>query len=132
MGGMNLMKDYLNKNIFELMEVSADDLKELSIAQFAEKINGKRINIHPFSESGHLYISALDANILVDKDSRICISGKDSHLHISLSETMVFGIYSYENGKSFRIAFEGNSPDLLLTVVGGRLSDVDEFKEYRQ
>lgn len=125
------MKDYSDKNIFELMEVSADDLKELSIAEFAEKINGKRVNIHPFSESGDLYLSALDANILVDKDSRICIFGQNSHLHISLSQTMVFGIYSYENGKSYRIAFEGNSPDLLLTVVGGRLSDADEFKEYR-
>ena len=125
------MKDYSDKNIFELMEVSADDLKELSIAQFAEKINGKRINIHPFSENGDLYLSAFDVNITVDKDNRICIFGQDSHLHISLSETMVFGIYSYENGKSFRIAFEGNSPDLLLTVVGGRLSDVDEFKSVR-
>lgn len=125
------MKDYSNKNIFELMEVPADDLKELSIAQFAEKINGKRINIHPSSESGDLYLSALGADILVNKNNRICIFGGNSHLHISLSETMVFGIYSYENGKSYRIAFEGNSPDLLLTVVGGRLSDVDEFKECR-
>lgn len=126
------MKDYSDKNIFELMAISSKELKELSIADFAEKINGKRVNIHPSSESGHLYISALDANILVDKDSRICIFGQDSHLHISLSETMVFGIYAYENSKSYRIAFDGNSPDLLLTVVGGRLSDMDEFKSVRK
>lgn len=126
------MKDYSDKNIFELMEVPADKLKELSVAEFAEKINGKRVNIHPFSEDGDLYINALDADILVDKDNRICIFGGNSHLYISLSEAMVFGIYSYENGKSYRIAFEGNSPDLLLAVVGGRLNDVDEFKSVRK
>ena len=126
------MKDYSGKNIFELMAVPANKLKELSIAEFAEKINGKRVNIHPSSENGDLSLSALDVNILVDKDNRICIFGRDSHLHISLSETMVFGIYSYENGKSYRIAFEGNSPDLLLAVVGGRLNDVDEFTSYRK
>lgn len=125
------MKNYSNKNIFELMAVPANELKELSIAEFAEKINGKRVNIHPSSENGDFYISALDIDILVDKDNRICIFGRNSHLYISLSETMVFGIYSYENGNSYRIAFEGNSPDLLLAVVGGRLNDVDEFKEYR-
>ena len=31
-------------------------------------------------------------------------------------------IYSYGNNKSYRIAFEGNSPDLLLTVVGGKIN----------
>ena len=126
------MKNNSDKNIFELMAIPAYELKELSIAEFAEKINGKKVNIHPSSENGDFYISAVNANILVDKDNRICIFEWDSHLYIRLSENMIFGIYSYENKKSYRIAFDGNNPDLLLTVVGGRLNDQNEFKEYRQ
>lgn len=125
--------DFTNKNIFELMEVPVEKLKELSIEKFAEEINGRRVHIHPFTESkcsdikGSIYISATNVNVFVKKESdgyRISIwgvSNADSQLYVNLSENIIFGIYSYENGKSYRIAFEGNSPDLLITVVGGRV-----------
>ena len=41
--------DFTNKNIFELMEASIEKLKELSIKEFTEEINGKRVHIHPFT-----------------------------------------------------------------------------------
>ena len=125
--------DFTNKNIFELMEVPKEKLKELSIEEFAETINGKKVNINPFTKNetlqvnGNIYISATNVNILVQNDSgsyRIGIWGDstaNSQLYVNLSENFIFGIYSYENGKSYRIAFEGNSPDLLVTVVGGRV-----------
>lgn len=126
--------DFKNKNIFELMEVQKEKLKELSIEEFAEAVNGKRVNIHPFSENEHLdvngniYISASNVNVLIKKESdgyRISIwgvSNANSQLYVNLSESFIFGIYSYGNGKSYRIAFEGNSPDLLIIVVGGRVN----------
>ena len=117
--------------IFDLMKVSTDKLKELTIEEFAKVIDGKRVNIHPFTDKnilyvhGDIYISAMDANILVKNENgenRISIFEWDSHISINLSERIVFGIYSYGNNKSYRIAFEGNSPDLLLTVVGGKIN----------
>lgn len=125
------MKDYSDMYIFDLMKVSTDKLKELTIEEFAKVIDGKRVNIHPFTDKnilyvhGDIYISAMDANILVKNENgenRISIFEWDSHISINLSERIVFGIYSYGNNKSYRIAFEGNSPDLLLTVVGGKVN----------
>ncbi|MSS63682.1 hypothetical protein [Velocimicrobium porci] len=125
------MKDYSDMCIFELMKVPTDELKELTIEEFAKIIDGKRVNIHPFTNKnilyvhGDIYISAMNADILVkneDGENRISIFEWDSHIFINLSERIVFGIYSYGNNKSYRIAFEGNSPDLLLTVVGGKLN----------
>ena len=43
--------DFTDKNIFELMEIPKEKLKEFSIEEFAEAINGKRINIHPFTKN---------------------------------------------------------------------------------
>ena len=125
------MKDYSDMCIFDLMKVPTEELKELTIEEFAKVIDGKRVNIHPFTDKnilyvhGDIYISAMDANILVkneDGENRINIFEWDSHISINLSERIVFGIYSYGNNKSYRIAFEGNSPDLLLTVVGGKIN----------
>lgn len=45
-----------------------------------------------------------------------------SDLYINLSENYIFAIYSYGNDKNYRLCFEGNSPDLLISVVGGRLN----------
>lgn len=124
---------FTNKNIFELMEVPKEKLNEFSIEEFARGINGKKVNIHPFTKNetlevnGNIYIFATNVNILVQNESdyyRISIWGDstaNSQLYVNLSENFIFGIYSYENGKSYRIAFEGNSPDLLVTVVGGRV-----------
>lgn len=126
--------DLNDKNIFELMEVPKEKLKELSIEEFSEVINGKRVNIHPFSENkrldvnGYIYISAHNVNVFVKKESdgyRLSIWGEStaySQLSINLLENFIFGIYSYENGRSYRIAFEGNSPDLLITAIGGRVN----------
>lgn len=134
------MKDFSNYNLFELMEVPIDKLKELSIEDFAEEINGKKVNIHPFTEgkrldvNGNIYISAKNVNVFVKEDSdgyRINIWGDStaySQLSINLSEHFIFGIYSYGNDKNYRIAFEGNSPDLLVTVVSGRLNKEDNDK----
>lgn len=125
------MKDYSDMCIFDLMKVPTEELKELTIEEFAKVIDEKRVNIHPFTDNnilyvhGDIYISAMDANVLVkneDGENRINIFEWDSHISINLSERIVFGIYSYGNNKSYRIAFEGNSPDLLLTVVGGKIN----------
>lgn len=127
------MDYYLGKNMSELVEIPINELKELSITEFLGKVNGKRVNIYPSSEKGDLYLRAKDANIHVGTDY-ISIFAEDSHLYIRLSEHMIFGIYSYEDygdKKSYRIALDGNSPDLLLTVVGGRLRRAHEFKGYR-
>lgn len=125
--------DFNDKNIFELMEAPIEKLKELSIEEFAEAINGKRVNIHPFTENktlevnGNIYISATNVHILVENNSdgyRFSICGAstaNSQLYVNLSEHFIFGIYSYGNGKSYRVAFEGNSPDLLVTAIGGRV-----------
>ena len=125
------MKDYSDMCIFDLMKVPTEELKELTIEEFAKVIDGRRVDIHPFTDKnilyvhGDIYISAMDANVLVkneDGENRINIFEWDSHISINLSERIVFGIYSYGNNKSYRIAFEGNSHDLLLTVVGGKIN----------
>lgn len=121
------MKDFSNYNISELMRVSTDELQELSFEEFGKEVSGKRINIHPFSENGDIVIGAMNANILVNSSQRtISIFEYDSHIHIDLSENILFAFYSYGNDKNYRIAFEGNSPDLLITVVGGRLNKKEE------
>ncbi len=122
-GSSNTVTDFQEKNIFELMEVSTDELQELTIEEFAEEINGKKVNIHPLSEQGDIVISAMNADILIRANQKkITIFEYDSHIHIDLSENIIFGIYSYGNDKDYRLAFEGNSPDLLITIVGGRLN----------
>ena len=117
------MKDFSNYNLPELMRVSTDELQELSFEEFGKDVSGKKINIHPFSENGDIVIGVMNANILVNSDKgTISIFEYDSHIHIDLSENILFALYSYGNDKNYRIAFEGNSPDLLITVVGGRLN----------
>lgn len=121
------MKDFSNYNLPELMEVSTNELQELLFEEFDKEVNGKRINIHPFSENGDIVIGAMNANILVNSSQKtISIFEYDSHIHIDLSENILFALYSYGNDKNYRIAFEGNSPDLLITVVGGRLNKKEE------
>ena len=115
------MKDYTDMNIFELMEVSTKELKELSVEEFSKEIEGKKVNIHPSSNNGDFVVDAMGANIFIE-DGKIKILAFGSCFHIRLSEKTLFGIYSYGNNKNYRIAFEGNSPDLLVTVVGGRLN----------
>ncbi len=128
------MKDFQDKNIFELIEISTDDLQELTIEEFAEEINGKKVNIHPFTEkdcsveNGDVYITALKANIYIEKDIdgyRINLWGDTnghSFFRTNLSENIIYGIYSYGDDKDYRLAFEGNSPDVLIAIVGGRLN----------
>lgn len=121
------MKDFSNYNLLELMRVSTDELQELSFEEFGKEVSGKKINIHPFSENGDIVIGAMNVNILIeDNQKAISIFEYDSHIHIDLSENILFALYSYGNDKNYRIAFEGNSPDLLITVVGGRLNKKEE------
>lgn len=121
------MQDFSNYNLPELLEVPIDELQELSLEEFDKKVSGKRINIHPFSDNGDIVIGAMNANILIrDNQKTITIFEYDSHIHIDLSENILFALYSYGNDKNYRIAFEGNSPDLLITVVGGRLNKKEE------
>lgn len=121
------MKDFGSYNISELMGVSTDELQELSFEKFGKELDGKRINIHPFSEKGDIVVGAMNASILVNSSQKtISIFEYDSHIHIDLSENILFALYSYVNEKNYRIAFEGNSPDLLITVVGGRLNKKEE------
>lgn len=131
-------KDFDNKNIFELMAISLDKLKEIPIKEFAELINGKKVNIHPYTDinclavNGNIYISATHANIFVEEETdgyRISMwaeSTAHSQLYVNLSEKFVFGVYSFEDGKNYRIAFEGNSPDLLISSMGGRINNTDK------
>lgn len=113
----------MERSIPELMEVSTNELQELSFEEFGNELNGKRINIHPFSDNGDIVISAMNADILINSDQRtISIYEYDSHIHIGLSQNIIFALYSYSNDKNYRIAFEGNSSDLLVTIVGGRLN----------
>lgn len=55
---------FMDKNIFELMEMPKEKLKELTVEEFAEAINGKKVNINPFTKNetlevnGNIYISA--------------------------------------------------------------------------
>lgn len=117
------MKDFSNYNLFELMEAPIDELQELSLEDFSMELNGKRINIHPLFENGDIVIGAMNANILIKTNQRtITIFEYDSHIHIDLSVNIIFALYTYGNDKNYRIAFEGNSPDLLVTIVGGRLN----------
>lgn len=117
------MKDFSNYNLPELMGVSTDELQELSLEEFSRELNGKKINIHPLFENGDIVISAMNADILINRDEKmISIFEYDSHIHINLSENIIFALYSYGNDKNYKIAFEGNSPDLLVTIVGGRLN----------
>ena len=98
------------------------ELQELSFEEFSNEVSGKRINIHPFSENGDFVIGAMNANILIENSQRtITIFEYDPHINIGLSENIIFALYSYENDKNYRIAFDGNSSDLLITVVGGRV-----------
>ena len=123
------MKDFSNYNLPELMEVFTDELQELSFEEFDKEVSGKRINIHPFSDNGDIVIGAMNANILIrDNQKAISIFEYDSHIHIDLSENILFALYSYGNDKNYRIAFEGNSPDLLITIVGGRLNSKKKEK----
>lgn len=123
------MKDFSSYNIPELMGVSTNELQELSFEEFGKEVSGKRINVHPFSENGDIVIDAMNANILIrDNQKAISIFEYDSHIHIDLSENILFALYSYGNDKNYRIAFEGNSPDLLITIVGGRLNTMKKEK----
>lgn len=119
------MKDYSDMCIFDLMKVPIDELKELTIEKFADEIRTKKVNIHPFTDNdnatihGNIYITGMDATIHIknsDGENRMSIFEWDSHLLIDISEHFIFGIYSYENGKNYRIAFEGNNPDLLISA----------------
>ncbi len=117
------IKDFSDYNIPELIGVSTDELQELSFEEFGNELSGKRINIHPFSENGDIVIGAMNANILISSDQKtISIFEYDSHIHIVFSGNILFALYSYGNDKNYRIAFEGNSPDLLITIVGGRVN----------
>ena len=123
------MTDFSNYSIPELLEVPTDELQELSFAEFSNEVSGKRINIHPFSENGDFVIGAMNANILIENSQRtITIFEYDPHINIGLSENIIFASYSYENDKNYRIAFDGNSSDLLITVVGGRLNSMKKEK----
>ncbi len=117
------MKDFQEKNIFEIMEVSTDVLQEITIEEFDKEVSGKKVNIHPLSEQGDIVIGAMNADILIrTNQKKITIFEYDSHIHIDLSANIIFALYSYGNDKNYRIAFEGNSPDLLIGIVGGRLN----------
>lgn len=120
-----ILKDYSDMCIFDLMKVPTEELKELTIEEFAEEIRTKKVNIHPFTNNddsathGNIYITGMDATIHIknsDDENRMSIFEWDSHLLIDISEHFIFGIYSYGNGKNYRIAFEGNSPDLLISA----------------
>lgn len=117
------IKDFSNYSIPELMKVSTDELKELSFEEFGNELSGKKINICPISENGDIVLNAMNADVLVRTNQKtISIFECNSHICIKLSENILFALYSYGNDKNYRVAFEGNSPDLLITIVGGRLN----------
>ena len=108
------MKKYSDKNIFELMKIPTNELKELSVEKFIKKIVGKKVSVFPSSNNGDLVISVTSADISI-RDRKIVF--KDyPHFQIELAEKTIFGIYSYGDNENYRIALEGNNPDLLLTI----------------
>ena len=108
------MKKYSDKNILELMKIPTNELKELSVEKFIKRIVGKKVNVIPSSNNGDLIISVVGADVFF-RNKKIVFEDH-SHFQIELSEKTVFAIYSYEDNVNYRIALEGNSPDLLLTV----------------
>lgn len=123
------MKDYSGMNVFDLMKVPINELKELTMEEFEKEINKKsEVSIHPFTDNycikpiGDIYIEGVNAHIYIyeyEDGYRMHIwgtPGRYSFLNVHLSENLVFGIYSYGNGKIYRIAFEGNNPDWLITA----------------
>lgn len=115
---------YSGKCIFKLMEIPSDELKELTIEEFAREIGrNSKVNIHAHSDNGDFVLGAYNANILVNNEggvNRMHIFEWDSYITFNISERVLFGIYSYENNKNYRISFEGNSPDLLITKWNDR------------
>ena len=109
------MKDYSDKNIFELIKIPTNELKELSVEEFTKRIGGKKVNIIPSSNNGDLFISAIGADVSVKR--RKIVFEDHLHFQIELSEKIIFGIYSYGDNTNYRIALEGNNPDLLLIVA---------------
>lgn len=109
-----MIKDHSDKTIFELMKIPIDELNELPIEELTKKIGGKKVNVIPSSNNGDLIISVVGADIFF-RNKKIVFEDH-SHFQIELSEKTVFAIYSYEDNVNYRIALEGNSPDLLLTV----------------
>lgn len=123
------MKDYSGMSIFELMKVPTDELKELTMEEFAEEINKKsNVSIHMVTDnycikpSGDIYIEGLNEHIYISEYEdgyKMHIwgtPGRYSSLDIHLSENIIFGIYSYGNGKIYRIALEGNNHDWLISA----------------
>lgn len=96
------------------MKIPTNELKELSVEKFAKKIGGKKVSIQPSSNNGDLFISVVGADISI-RNGKIIIEDH-LHFHIELSEKIIFGIYSYENDKNYKVELEGNNPDLLLFV----------------
>ena len=124
------MKDYSDMCIFDIMKVPTDELKELTIEEFAEEINHKgEVHIHSvtdknyFNACGNISIDGVNVHLYISKDAdgyRMHLAGRyciDSFFNVYLSEHLLYGIYSYENGKHYRIAFEGNNPDIIISVL---------------
>ena len=124
------MSNYEDKNIFELMEVPTDKLKEITMEEFAKEINNKKANIYTSTDNGDMVISGIRTHIYIEEYSggyRVNMwsdSTGYSHLIFKFSGNIIFGIYSYENNKNYRISFVGNSPDLLINV-----SDITRYEK---
>ena len=72
-----VLKDYSDMCIFDLMKVPTEELKELTIEEFAEEIRTKKVNIHPFTNDddsathGNIYITGIDVTIHIT--FRLCL-----------------------------------------------------------
>ena len=109
------------------MKIPIEELKEITIEEFGNEMQNKKIHICPFTNKnyfyvyGDIYIYGMKVHIAVKNEhgvNRICIFESGSYLSINISENYIFGIYSYGNNKDYRIAFEGNNPDLLISIYG--------------
>lgn len=109
------------------MKIPIEELKEITMEEFGNEMQNKRIYICPFTNKncfyvcGDIYIYGMGVHIAVKNEdgvNRIRIFERGSYLSINISENYIFGIYSYGNNKDYRIALEGNNPDLLISIYG--------------
>lgn len=127
------MKDYSDKYSFELMEIPNSELKEISIEEFEKAMQWKVVSIESSIRGGDICIEAKNARIVVHKGEygyrirlfieafkTVNVNGdkiqERKKLSFELSERVIWGIYSYQDNKHYRIELDGNNPNLLIRI----------------
>lgn len=111
------MKKYSDKNIFELMKIPTNELKELSVEKFIKKIVGKKVSVIPSSNNGDLVISVTSADISI-RDRKIVF--KDyPHFQIELAEKLYLVSIHMEIMRTIRLNLKVIILIYYLLSLGG-------------